>query len=214
MKKRLSLFFPLFLILIVFLSSCAPNRFSSRRYSRERVTVEANRKEKTTTAKSYETATENSPDPFSEPVIEPATPNVTVEKIEVPSTEIKTPVTREEVPVTQTGKDHKILQHKLKKSREILKTTETNRSVVWLSYGIASFVLGFLGLAMIPLAIFVHPVIFAIIGLSMAILAVVFGIMGLKAKRLRFLPIMGLIMGALGVVGWIVIIILLAIGTI
>jgi hypothetical protein len=38
--------------------------------------------------------------------------------------------------------------------------------------------------------------------------------MGLKAKRLRFLPIMGLIMGSLGVVGWIVIIILLAIGTI
>ena len=207
MKKYSSFFFP-FLVIVLLLSSCAPQRFASRKNFRPRGKVDATAPEYTTTARSYMGSTDNG---------EPSCTKGSEEKI-VHTESAPSALTVQNNTAGKTGiitvreNSQQKIRNKIKRNATTLKVTETNRSGVWLAYGIASLVLGVLGVAMIPLAIFVHPIIFAIIGVAMCILAIIFGIMGLKGKRMRYLAIIGLILGAGGLIGWIIIIILMATG--
>lgn len=209
MKKVHSTSLLFLVVMALVITACSPSRFSTRRYKKERVTVQTPPRNNTITKTAYTPASNTG----TNENVYPVTTGENTEEVKNSPAPVTSVVTTKDDAVTT---DHKIhekpnFRRKIKRNEQTLKTTETTRSAVWLAYGITSFVLGFLALAFIPLAIFVNPaVIFVILGMAFAIMAVIFGIMGLKAKRLRFLPILGLVMGAAAVIAWIVIIILLA----
>lgn len=197
--------------MIFLLSSCSGNQFASKKYKKERVTVLA-----ATNSRFELVKTTSRSEDISNNENKTTSKTIQMEEESVITADINIPIKNlnqvNDLPVVQTKKyDKKRIE---RNAINLKKVTETNRSALWLAYGITSFVLGFLAAGFIPLAIFVHRIIFSVIGVAFAILAIIFGIMGLKAKKMRFLPILGLALGGGALIGWIVVIILLAMGSI
>lgn len=211
MNKNHTLSFLAFSTIILMLTSCSGGQFASRKYKKERVTVLSatnSRFELVKTTPHSEDISNNENKTTLRNIKKEEESVITAEK-NIPLKNLKQV---NDLPVEQTKKyDKKRIE---RNAINLKKVTETNRSALWLAYGITSFVLGFLAAGFIPLAIFVHPIIFSVIGVAFAILAIIFGIMGLKAKKMRFLPIIGLVLGGGAFIGWIIVIILLAMGSI
>lgn len=203
----------LLLVLILLLASCSGPRFANQRYHRERVKVDGGTAN--VTRQSF-TLPETAPGcQYSAPEVTSAPTPVAVE-----TSENTAPVKTQKQEVKSTDKPESkprllplLWKVKLERNNKTLKTSSVQNSQTLLGYGIASFVLGLAAAALIGGAFAgTGFVIFAIIGAAFAALAIIFGILGLKGKRMRFFAILGLVLGALAFIGWIVLIIIYATG--